>query len=401
MRIGIFTDYYVPRTDGTAIAAEIMRDELVKQGHVVYVFCPDDEDSFAKDTRIRTYRSLGLSMYDELRISQPYRRRNIQQIKKLKLDFVHVHTPASIGLFGFKVAKKTGVPVAMTFHLDMDFMKKYGVAVVMMPALAATVSVLTKKYWQFFRIMFSGSIGWRAYGLLASQCDLAVMPSQKIYDQMSHYAKTGNFLLLPNAVSLEGYKVLDKSAARQKLKIDSDAKIVITTSRLVREKRLDSVIRAFSAIAKQNPKAQLYIVGDGPEMGSLKQLADKLQLGSKVIFAGKVTRQAVFGYLSAADIYVNACFHEVSSLSVLEAAMLAKPLILSDRRLIEPLEDGLNGYFVDTPKALGQKVTWLFDNPDLAKKMGDASKKRASNFKPEVQIKKLVGEYQKIISGRR
>ena len=40
MRIGLFTDSYIPRPDGIAIAVETMRAGLEKSGHEVHVFCP-------------------------------------------------------------------------------------------------------------------------------------------------------------------------------------------------------------------------------------------------------------------------------------------------------------------------------------------------------------------------
>ena len=40
MRIGLFSDTYPPQINGVANSTRILRDELEKHGHEVYVFCP-------------------------------------------------------------------------------------------------------------------------------------------------------------------------------------------------------------------------------------------------------------------------------------------------------------------------------------------------------------------------
>jgi len=40
MRIGLFTDRYVPQIDGVSISTESFRRELEELGHEVYVFAP-------------------------------------------------------------------------------------------------------------------------------------------------------------------------------------------------------------------------------------------------------------------------------------------------------------------------------------------------------------------------
>jgi len=61
--------------------------------------------------------------------------------------------------------------------------------------------------------------------------------------------------------------------------------------RLVREKGVDILLRAFRGVLAEVPDAQLLIAGDGPERSSLTELARRLSVDGRVSFVGHVTRE--------------------------------------------------------------------------------------------------------------
>ena len=59
-----------------------------------------------------------------------------------------------------------------------------------------------------------------------------------------------------------------------------------TVGRLSEVKSQDLLIRGCAAIAEQDPKPHLVLVGDGPELHGLRQLAVDLGLSDRVHFSG-------------------------------------------------------------------------------------------------------------------
>ena len=63
---------------------------------------------------------------------------------------------------------------------------------------------------------------------------------------------------------------------------------VAAAGRLVREKGMDVLLRAFARVAARLPHARLMIAGDGPERGALMRLRDDLGLAARIDLLGQL-----------------------------------------------------------------------------------------------------------------
>ena len=104
--------------------------------------------------------------------------------------------------------------------------------------------------------------------------------------------------------------------------------VLITVSRLVKNKNFGSIINALYQLDNKNVK--LRIVGDGPEKNNLNKLSNSLGLESQVTFYGQVERKKVYGLLSSSDLFISMSKTEGHPVSVLEALGAGKPAILSN-----------------------------------------------------------------------
>jgi len=405
VKIGLFSDYYLNQADGTAIAVGISRAGLTAAGHEVHVFCPRVPGT-PQTKQVTSFYSLPAFIYTNLRACWPFSRRTLAQIEALDLDVIHIHTPFLVGLAGLRAARKLRRPVVMTAHLDLDFMDGYFVALMAMPFLALLIGIIQRQPTQFLEAIFwprwrpaSGwrrDVAWRTYAFLASQCDLVLAPSQKIYDQLRSHYPGENLVIVPNGVDIPA-RLPSKAAARKQLGIAARDFVIINSSRHVREKRIDVIIQAFAKVARKAPSARLILLGGGPKDSDLKNLAKSVGLADKLDFIGAVPRPEVFNYLAAADIYTNACLREVASLAVLEAAAVGKPLLLFDERLVEPLADGVNGSFVKSSAELARQACWLANRPATVKALGEASIKRVRvKYGVRNHIAELVKAYKQV-----
>jgi len=147
------------------------------------------------------------------------------------------------------------------------------------------------------------------------------------------------------------------------------------------------------------------IVGDGPEAAALKQQASDLQMGN-VHFLGALPEADKVALLSLCYgvVFPSHLRSEAFGISLLEAAMYAKPMISSEIEigsnyvniadetgLVVPPEDVF---------ALRAAMNRLWDKPGLAAQMGNFAQKRCQTiFTAEMMAKNYVRLYVDVISG--
>ena len=103
---------------------------------------------------------------------------------------------------------------------------------------------------------------------------------------------------------------------------------LLFVGRLVREKALDTLIRAVALALPQHSSLDLWIVGDGNSRRELEALTKELGITEHVRFWGQQTNTAPF--FSAADAFVMSSISEGLPMSLLQSMSLGTPAILTD-----------------------------------------------------------------------
>lgn len=113
---------------------------------------------------------------------------------------------------------------------------------------------------------------------------------------------------------------------------------------------LDLLLRALPMVTASRPEVRLLLVGGGPHEAALRTLCDRLGLGNKVCFAGRVSHRDVQRYYSIVDVFAYPrrsmrLTELVTPLKPLEAMAQGRLLVASDvgghRELIRDGETGL------------------------------------------------------------
>ena len=116
---------------------------------------------------------------------------------------------------------------------------------------------------------------------------------------------------------------------------DAPVKLLFVGRLDVRTKGLDVMLQAFSKIRHDvaMPSAELSIVGPDWRSGrsQLRGLARRLDIEDTVILGERVPQTEVPALLRRCDIYVQLSRHEGSPLSLNDALVLGKPVIVSDQ----------------------------------------------------------------------
>ncbi len=147
---------------------------------------------------------------------------------------------------------------------------------------------------------------------------------------------------------------------------------------MIAEFRPDKDFRTFLLAAlrlvSSRPNVTFVTVGDGETLTSMKELVR--DAGDRIQFLGR--RKDVEKIVNSLSIGVLATFTEGISNSIMEYMVMAKPVVATAcSGSSELVLDGETGFLVPPgdPAALADRITYLLDHPDEARRMGQAGKK--------------------------
>ncbi|MFY0781268.1 glycosyltransferase [Peribacillus simplex] len=104
--------------------------------------------------------------------------------------------------------------------------------------------------------------------------------------------------------------------------------ILVTVGRLTHAKGLDEAIRACKQLVDEGFDIEWYVVGYGPLENELRNLIMKLGVERQFILLGKKTNP--YPYIAACDIYVQPSRYEGKAVTIREAQVLGKPVLLTN-----------------------------------------------------------------------
>src|SRR5258707_492479 len=100
MRVGLFTNNYLPFRGGVTTAVETLRLGLEALGHRAWVFAPAAQHPHPDPPFVFRYPSIPAPTYPGFSLPPPVSRRLGRLARALDLDVVHVHHPFLLGLTG-------------------------------------------------------------------------------------------------------------------------------------------------------------------------------------------------------------------------------------------------------------------------------------------------------------
>lgn len=120
---------------------------------------------------------------------------------------------------------------------------------------------------------------------------------------------------------------------------------ILSIGRYSYQKNFDNVPAICKKIIAAGFDVRWYLIGYGPDEALIRKRIRELQVEGKVVLLGK--KQNPYPYLKNCDIYIQPSRYEGKSVTVREAQMLAKPVIISNYKTAESqLEDGVDGIIV-------------------------------------------------------
>jgi glycosyltransferase involved in cell wall biosynthesis len=194
----------------------------------------------------------------------------------------------------------------------------------------------------------------------------AVAPlSPELYERLQGLPGTnGKVKLVENGVDLDEIDRITAIATDVQSWKNGNYFVIGYVGRLVASKGLEILLKAFARLKHRN--VRLAIVGDGQQIGELKELADTLQINEYVRFFGY--REDRLAFLKGFDLFVLPSRTEGTPRCAMEAMAAGVPVIVTDipgcRVLVEDSVHGLL-FKVDDEVGLAKCITTLLEDVDL------------------------------------
>ena len=302
-----------------------------------------------------------------------------RQAPRLENPVVHCGHVLETGFIGYQLKRKYGIPFVV--HTYAEELTGYG------------RKPLARRWMQRILAAADGitAIAGYARDLLA---ELDVDPARVI--------------IQPPAADTEIYRPdLDGSRLRAELGL-GDRPTLITVARLLRRKGVDVTLEALARLRVEFPDLAYVVVGDGPELPRLREIARSLQVEDAVRFVGRVPHEATPEHYAAADIFIHPNRQtgegdvEGFGIVFLEAGACGLPVVGGNSGgTPDAIRHGVTGYLVDgtSPAAVARAIEPLLRDADLRRRMGEAGREWSRQFTWERAAERIWRMSEMIVRG--
>ena len=331
MNIGLFSETYYPEINGVATSVYMLKNELEKRGHNVYVFTTTTPGSPEHEHNVFRVPSIPFIFITERRVGLFYHPKLAHIIKKLNLDIIHTHTEFSLGIFGRIMAKELKLPVVHTYHTIYEDYTHY---LTHFKALDRRAKAFARTYTK----------------VCCNTVEQVVVPTEKTRYLLMTYSVHKDISVVPTGIDLSKFEksrftTEDVNQLKDSYGIRPEDKIMLYLGRVSQEKNIGEIIAAMPEYMARREQVKFVIVGSGPALDKLQGMVSELGLSKRFIFTGARPWDTIGLYYRLGDVFVSASRSETQGLTYIEAMASGLPVVAREDKCLEDiLEQGVNGY---------------------------------------------------------
>lgn len=163
---------------------------------------------------------------------------------------------------------------------------------------------------------------------------------------------------------------------------------IVTVARLSHAKGIDQAVKALK-ILKSRGYDQLawYVVGYGGDEADIRKLVQENELDNEFILLGKQLNP--YPFINRADLYVQPSRYEGKAVTVVEAQILAKPVVITNYTTAgSQVEHGIDGHIAElSAEGIADGIEQLY--LDSSYRMKLSSNCSIKSYENSIELKKL------------
>lgn len=298
MKIALFTETFLPATDGVVTRLRHTLDELSRFGDEVCIIAPrypeGGPDSY-NGYKIHRVPGLPFPPYPQIKMA-PTNPTVGRVLQRFGPDLIHAVNPFILGMWTPYYARRFRLPLIASYHTNVAaYTRFYGLGFLYEAARWYVRTIHNKA-----RLNLCTSSATREY----------------LYSEGIKHIR-----LWPQGVDSDRFHP-DKRSAAWRAKLSGghpDAPLLIFVGRIAPEKGIERL----KTVLKELPEARLAIVGEGPA----KKHLERDFAGMPAIFTGKLSGEDLAAAYSSADVFLFPSTTDTLGMAMLEALASGLPVV--------------------------------------------------------------------------
>lgn len=379
LRIGQFTDTFLPIVDGVGRVVQAYSETLCRLGNQVTVVAPMYDTGFQGGFPYQLVEYVassvpGMKQYKvgEAVLDAHYR----QRIRMIELDVIHAHSPFTAGSEALRLASVRKLPLVATFH--------------------------SKYYDDFLKATRSESIAKMGVKLVVSfynRCDEVWAVGKNTADVLRGYGYEGEIQVMPNGATMRTASATDIAEVNRRWNLGEDP-LFFFAGQMDWKKNLLTVLEACARLKKQGTRFRLLLAGQGIDMNAIGDKIRELDIQDRAEQIGHITDASLLDALyDRADLFTFPSLYDAAPMVVREAAVMGTPSVMvRGSTAAEIIRDGENGLLCEnSSEDLARVMTEALKDPGKLKEIG----RRAKETIPvpwEKVLEKAVERYERLVA---
>ncbi|WAH37511.1 glycosyltransferase family 4 protein [Alicyclobacillus dauci] len=313
MRIAIFSETFLPGTDGVVTRLCSTLKHLEEAGHEVLLFAPNGAPPRYASARIVGVPSFRFFLYPEKKFASPWAKVG-KYLEQFQPQLIHSVNPGFLSFAAIYYSKRYRLPLIMSYHTHI-------------PAYAC-----------YYKLNWLEPVLWWCFRTIHNRANINLCTSQATLKELAAHGFR-NLDVWERGVDLQLYSPQRRSdTMRSKLMNGAhDGKLVLYVGRLAAEKGIERLRPCLDKL----PDVHLAIVGDGPHRSELERTFFR----SNAVFTGYLFGEDLAEAYASADGFVFPSTTETLGLVLYEAMASGLPIMAADSpATTEVLEHGAAGF---------------------------------------------------------
>jgi glycosyltransferase involved in cell wall biosynthesis len=273
-------------------------------------------------------------------------------VSNIPFDIVHAHSPFSTGNIARRIAQARNIPLVATLH------SKYKDDFKCVLKSDKLVNGVIKNIVRYFET-----------------ADDVWTVNEASVETLREYGYKGDVFVVNNGSDIP-VTIRDRETRQrvaQKFGFLPDAPIFTYVGQHTKQKNVMLIIKALNILHREGLNFHMLFIGDGPLRQELQSMCDKLGLGEKVQFVGRISdRDLLKKIYVSSEVVLFPSLYDSSSLVIKEAASCSCPtVVVEGGTTAQGVVDCENGFIVkNQADDLASKIRQIITTEGLAKKAG-------------------------------
>ncbi len=356
LRIGQFTDTFLPIVDGVGRVVQAYAENLSRMGHQVTVVAPMYDTGYQGGFpfELVDFMGAGVPGMKQYKVGEAvwdahYRKR----MRMITLDLIHAHSPFTAGSEAIRLAALRKLPMVATFHSKYydDFLK-------------ATKSESIAKMGTKFVVNFY------------NRCDEVWAVGKNTADVLRGYGYEGEIQVMPNGATMRSATESDIREVTRRWNLGEDP-MILFVGQMDWKKNILTVLEACAQLKQAGRKYRLLLAGQGIDMNAIGQKIKDLNIQDRAEMLGHITDASLLdGLYARATVFAFPSLYDAAPMVVREAAVMGTPSVMvRGSTAAEIIRDRENGFLCENdPKDLARVLGEVINDPELIRETGEKAR---------------------------